>query len=105
LAAAQEQPLGPNNQMVVVCDVRALDRPDADAVDAVARLALAARRLGCQIRLENASTGLRELLAFVGLGEVIPCAPRSGVESGGHAELRKEPGGVEEERDPADPPV
>ena len=67
--------------------------------------ALAARRLGCGIRLENASPDLRELVAFVGLAEVLPCSTASAIESGGQAEQREEPGGVEEERDPADPPA
>jgi STAS domain len=105
LPAAPQQPPGPEDQTVVVCDVRALDRVDLDAIDAVARLALAARRLGCWVRLENASPALRDLLAFVGLADVAPCSASSGLEPGGQAEQRKEPGGVEEERDPADPAV
>ena len=42
---------------------------DADAVtvDALARLQLAARRHGCQVRLRNASSELLELVAFMGL--------------------------------------
>jgi hypothetical protein len=47
-------------------------RPDLDAVDALARLALAARRLGCAIRLRDADPDLVGLLALVGLaGEVV----------------------------------
>ena len=101
---AAPQPLPqPIGRMVVVCDVGGLGRPDLDAIHAVARLALAARRLGCGVRLENGSSELRDLVAFVGLAEVLPCSIASGVESGGQAEQREEPGGVEEERDPADP--
>jgi hypothetical protein len=103
LVAAPQPLLQRIGRMVVVCDVGGLGRPDLDAIDAVARLALAARRLGCGVRLENASPELRELVAFVGLAEVVPCAIASAIESGGQAEQREEPGGVEEERDPADP--
>ena len=103
MVAAPQPPLEPNGRIVVVCDVRGLVRQDLDAIDAVARLALAARRLGCGVRLENASSELRDLVAFVGLAEILPCSIASAVESGGQAEQRKEPGGVEEEGDPADP--
>jgi hypothetical protein len=41
-------------------------------VDALARLQLAARRTGCQVRLRNASTELLELVAFMGLRDVLP---------------------------------
>ena len=54
----------------IVCDVRAL-APDAVAVDALARLQLAARRLGLELRLRHASSELQELLAFVGLRDVL----------------------------------
>jgi ABC-type transporter Mla MlaB component len=56
---------------VALCDVRGVD-PDAVTVDALARLQLAARRNGCQVRLRNASTELLELVAFMGLGDVLP---------------------------------
>jgi hypothetical protein len=98
-----DEPNEPKGRMLVVCDAGGLDRPDLEAIDAVARLALAARRLGCGIRLENASPDLRDLVAFVGLAEVLPCSIASAVESGGQTEQGEEPGGVEEERDPADP--
>ena len=45
---------------------------DAVTVDALARLQLAARRHGCQVRLRGTSRELRELLAFMGLGDVLP---------------------------------
>ena len=41
-------------------------------VDALARLQLAARRHGCQVRLRHASTELLELVAFMGLSDVLP---------------------------------
>jgi ABC-type transporter Mla MlaB component len=45
--------------------------PDAVAVDALARLALAARRRGCDVRLSGASRELLALVALLGLGEVL----------------------------------
>jgi ABC-type transporter Mla MlaB component len=45
---------------------------DAGTVDALARLQLAARRRGCQVRLRHASDDLRDLLAFMGLQDVLP---------------------------------
>jgi anti-anti-sigma regulatory factor len=56
--------------MEAVCDVGGLTHPDLAAVDALARLRLTARRLGCPIRLRNAGLELRALLDLVGLGEV-----------------------------------
>jgi ABC-type transporter Mla MlaB component len=53
------------------CDVRGVE-PDAVTVDALARLQLAARRHGCRVRLRYASAELRELVAFMGLTEVLP---------------------------------
>ncbi len=54
------------------CDVSGFERPDAVTVDALARLQLAARRRGCQVRLLNASPALRELTALMGLTDVLP---------------------------------
>jgi ABC-type transporter Mla MlaB component len=53
------------------CDVREVD-PDAVAVDALARLQLAAGRRGCEVRLCGASPQLLELLDFMGLTDVLP---------------------------------
>jgi hypothetical protein len=80
----------------IVCDVSALD-PDAVTIDRLARLQLAAGRLGCRLRLRNATGELRELLAFTGLAEVLRVEPR------GEAEEREERLGVEEERELDDP--
>src|SRR3954454_1194598 len=44
---------------------------DAVCVDALARLQLGAGRHGCRVRLRNASAELRELVAFMGLGDVL----------------------------------
>jgi ABC-type transporter Mla MlaB component len=55
---------------VLLCDVSGLEA-DAVALDALARLALAARRSGCRVCLLGASTELRSLAAFVGIAEAI----------------------------------
>ena len=47
-------------------------RPDAVTVDALAQLQLLARRRGCQVRLLGCSPELRELVAFMGLADVMP---------------------------------
>jgi ABC-type transporter Mla MlaB component len=63
---------------VAFCEVRDVV-PDAVTVDALARLQLAARRLGCQVRLRHASEELRELVAFMGLDDVLPdCVDNGG---------------------------
>jgi ABC-type transporter Mla MlaB component len=55
---------------VAVCDVSRLD-PSALTVDALARLQLAARRRGCEVRLRRSSTELRRLVDFMGLADVL----------------------------------
>lgn len=55
---------------VVDCDVDGI-AVDAVAVEALARLQLAARRRGSRVRLRHASLELRELVAFMGLGDVL----------------------------------
>lgn len=44
---------------------------DAVSVEALARLALGARRHSCRSRLRNASPELRRLIAFAGLADVV----------------------------------
>ncbi|MGH3137099.1 MAG: STAS domain-containing protein [Gaiellaceae bacterium] len=56
---------------LAICRVTGVD-PDAVTVDALARLQLAAKRTGCQIRLCNASDELLELVALMGLTDVLP---------------------------------
>ncbi len=81
---------------MIVCDVGALC-PDAVTIDALARLQLAARRRGLEIRIRNASRELQELLAFFGLADVLR------VEPGRQAEDREERLRVEEEAEFDDP--
>ena len=80
----------------IVCDVGSI-APDATTVDALARLQLNARRLGQEVRLSHVSSELRELLDFVGLGEVLR------VEPGGQAKEWEQRVGIEEERELDDP--
>ena len=56
---------------VVPCDVVGVE-PDAVTVDALARLQLAARRRGCEVRLRSASAPLLELVELMGLSRVLP---------------------------------
>ena len=81
----------------ILCDASALD-PDAATIDALARFQLGSRRVGLELRLRNASGELQELLAFVGLEEVLR------LEAGGQSEQREQRVGVEEERELGDPP-
>ena len=57
--------------IVAFCEVQRVGA-DAVTVDALARLQLAARRRGCQVRLRGASAELRELVGFMGLSAVLP---------------------------------
>lgn len=60
---------------LVICDMGALATADLATVHALARLHLTARRLGGRVRVRQASQELHELLALVGLCEVVgPCA-------------------------------
>ena len=55
---------------VLRCQVAGL-RADSVSVDALARLALAARRHGCSVQLCGASPELSALVSFIGLAEVL----------------------------------
>jgi hypothetical protein len=68
---------------------------DLSVVDHVARLQLAARRLGCSIRLRDACGQLWELLDLAGLTGVVTGAGALVVEVGGEPERGKQLG-VEE---------
>ncbi len=56
--------------MIAWCDVSNVET-DVVAVDALARLQLAAQRHGCQVRLRLASDDLRDLVSFMGLEDVL----------------------------------
>jgi ABC-type transporter Mla MlaB component len=55
---------------LLLCEVSGV-APDAVAVDALARLALVARRNGCEVRLRGASAELRRLIDLIGLADVL----------------------------------
>jgi len=78
------------------CDASRLE-PDLLTIDMLARLRLAAGRLGRDLRVDNVTGELCELLDFVGLREVL------GVEPCGEPEEREERLGVEEEAELDDP--
>jgi len=61
----------PGSGSVIACDVVGVP-PDAVTVDALARLQLAARRRGCEVRLRNASAPLLALVELMGLSHVLP---------------------------------
>ncbi len=62
--------LDANRPGVALCDVESVPS-DAVTVDALARLQLAARRYGCQVRLRRAAPELQELVGFMGLQDVL----------------------------------
>ena len=63
--------LSANAGAVIAADVTGC-AADAVAVEALARLQLGARRHHCLVRLRNASPALAELVAFMGLADVLP---------------------------------
>jgi anti-anti-sigma regulatory factor len=56
---------------VVVCEVGALKDPDLRTVDALARVQLAAWRLGLVFRLRGRNPELEDLLDLCGLRDVL----------------------------------
>jgi len=74
-----------------VVDVSALTEPDPVILDALVRLQLAAQRLGASIRLQNPCPELVDLLALVGLSDVLPVdCDGSGVEMDRQVEDREQ---------------
>jgi ABC-type transporter Mla MlaB component len=59
-----------HHAVCVVCDISGL-AADAITVDALARLRLTACRCGCALSVEGWSEELRNLIAFVGLRDVL----------------------------------
>jgi hypothetical protein len=86
--------------VVVVGDDRP---PDLTVVDALARLQLAAQRVGCSVRVHSSEPDLAALLELVGLTDVLPCGELR-LELGREAEGLEELG-IEEVVEPRDPPV
>lgn len=56
---------------LVICDLGGVTHANAAAVDAVCRVHLAARRVGCRLRLRHVSPELVDLLDLMGLCDVV----------------------------------
>jgi ABC-type transporter Mla MlaB component len=56
---------------LVVCDVGGLGEPDAVTVEALARVRLTVRRLGRGFQIRHSCRELRDLMAFMGLADVL----------------------------------
>ena len=97
-AAARSLECVPNRPRVFSVDVGAITDVDESVLEDLARLLLAARRLGVTVELRRPSRRLVDLLALAGLADEL------GVEMGGKAEAREELG-VDEEVDPGDEAV
>ena len=89
---------------LVVCDVSSLGDPDAGTIDALARMQLTARRLGRRVQLRHACADLQDLVAFTGLGDVLPLYGTLRLETRRQPKEGEESRGVEEEADPDDTP-
>jgi len=82
-----------------VLDCGSLESPDCATIDEIARLQLAARRCGLELRLRNANDSLLDLIGFAGLAGVLRLEP------GWQTEQRKEPRRVKEEGELDDSPA
>jgi ABC-type transporter Mla MlaB component len=60
-----------SNTSTLICDVGCLVKPNAAAVDLLARLKVMARRLDREMRVTNSSRYLQELLELCGLSDVL----------------------------------
>lgn len=89
----------------VVCDVGKLARVDLTTVEVLVRLQLTARQYGRRMRVRHASAELADLLALVGLSEVVSIEPSLALQAQGQAEEREELRGVQEEADPGNSAV
>jgi len=59
------------DRVLITCDLSALGPPDAEILDALLRLQLAAQRMGGSLRLCNVCPQLRDLLALAGVDHLI----------------------------------
>lgn len=65
-AIAQSEP------ETIVFDMAALVHADAVVVEALARLHLTLKRLGCTLQIRNLRPHMQELVEFMGLNDVLP---------------------------------
>ncbi|MGY6502635.1 MAG: STAS domain-containing protein [Acidimicrobiales bacterium] len=92
--------------MTIVCDVAEVRDPDMALLEALARVALVARRSQIDVELRGACPFLLELIALAGLDDVLVDGDaRSGVEVRRQIEQREQRVGVEEEVEADDLPV
>jgi hypothetical protein len=84
---------------VLVADLRHLQAPGLETVDALARLHLAAKELGLALVIRTEGDALRRLIRMVGLDDVLTCMERPGSERPRHpgrpevAQVADPPGG------------
>lgn len=71
---AERLPLLAEAGAALACDAGGLTDPDCAMVDALARLQLAARRLGSIVRLCHVPPELHDMLSLAGLCDVIGCS-------------------------------
>lgn len=84
----------------VILDCACVGEPDIATIERIARLQVAMRRRGFELRLRGAGAALVDLIAFSGLAGVLCCC-----EMQGQVEQREQPRRVEEEGDLRNPPV
>jgi hypothetical protein len=87
----------------VLVDVSCVRTPDVGYIDALARLQLVAGRYGGRVRLVRPCPRLMELLALVGLEDLLPADDRESGDLHREAEHREQPVDVEVGIDPGDP--
>ena len=97
LCARVERALRERRAGLVLCDLSGATSPSAATVEALARVRLLARRHGSRFRALHPCDELRDLLALMGLDEVLLLEP------GGQPEQREQGLGVQEEGDPTEP--
>jgi hypothetical protein len=100
LCAGLRFALETNPAGLVICETAGIDDPDIPTVEALARLHLTAKRLGCRFVLRDPAAELADLLELAGLSRLVGVDEGSGFEPRREAEEREQPLGVEEERDP-----
>ena len=83
----------------VILDCACVGEPDIATIERIARLQVALRRRGCELRLRGAGAALVDLIAFSGLAGVL-C-----VEVHRQVEQREQPRRVKEEGDLRNPAV
>jgi ABC-type transporter Mla MlaB component len=89
----------------VLVDVSSVQTPDVAYIDGLARLQLGARRSGSRVRLLGPCPRLLELLALVGLDDLLPIDDRESGDLHRESEHREQPVDVEVGVDPGDPVV